>query len=125
MLTYNSSQFTQDTWAAYRDWFRALVKRLAAHAWAACREHSFHAHGDAPRYHAHGYLFWKSGDGLIRRNTDDLVFEHVRPRVDLCTRTNPMRLHGAATQGLYYVCRVKMGTAASAANYEPWRDYTP
>ena len=64
-------------------------------------------------------------NGLIRRNTDDLAYDGVAPRVDVCTRTNPLRLRGAALQGLYYVYIMKLGTVASDTNYWPWRDYSP
>ena len=125
MVTYNSSQITKQTWAPYEQWFRALARSLGAHAWAACLEESLHTSGAGPRYHLHGYLLWKGGDGFVRKNTDDLVFEYVRPRIDVCTRTNPMRLQTAALQGLYYVYIMKAGTVSTASNFQPWRDYTP
>ena len=53
---------------------------------------------------ATGRLWWTDGLGLRRRNTDDLVFDGVRPRVDVCTcmatRGRPLRV--AAAQGLWY-----------------------
>ena len=125
MVTYNSPGFTLETWGPYEEWFRHLAKRLGMHAWAACLEESLHAGSTQQRYHLHGYMYWKGGDGLIRRNTDDLVFQDVRPRVDLCTRTNPVRLKLAALQGHYYVYIMKLGTKAVASNWMPWRDYTP
>ena len=125
MLTYNSDRFTEETWGTYGAWVRALAKQLGAHAWAACIEKSLHSAGPAPRYHLHGYLLWKGGDGFNRRNTDELVFDGVPPRVDVCTRSNPARLHAAALQGLHYVSTMKMGTLATDMNFKPWRDYTP
>ena len=41
-------------------------------------------------------FWWTDGIGLRRRNTDDLVFDSVRPRVDVCTcqaaKGRPLRL---------------------------------
>ena len=125
MVTYNCKNFTVSTWEAYAPWFRRLATSLGAHAWAACIEESQHTAGPGQRYHLHGYLLWKGSDGFVRKNTDELVFESVRPRVDVCTRTNPARLQTAALQGLYYVNIMKSGTVAAATNFEPWRDYTP
>ena len=125
MFTYNSNLFSPETWPAFETWCRDLAKRLGARAWAACLEESLHAATATRKYHLHSYLYWQGGDGLIRRNTEDLVFQTVAPRVDVCTRTNPMRLRNAALQGLYYVYLLKLGTVASASNYLPWRDYTP
>ena len=125
MVTYNSATFTVGTWETYEPWFQRLAKNLGAHAWAACLEESQHTTGPKQRYHLHGYLLWKGGDGFIRKNTDELVFGSVRPRVDVCIRTNPARLHTAALEGLYYVNIMKSGTVSSATNCKPWRDYTP
>ena len=51
-----------------------------------------------------GCLWWTDGVGFQRKNTDDLVFDGVRPRVDVCTcqatKGRPLRL--AAAQGLWY-----------------------
>ena len=125
MFTYNSDSFTQGTWPSFHAWSRELAKRLGARAWAACLERSLHASIATPKFHLHLYLYWKGGDGLIRSNTNDLTFDSVAPRVDVCTRTNPLRLRNAAMQGLYYVQIMKLGTVAAATNYHPWRDYTP
>ena len=125
MLTYNCERFTEETWGTFEPWLRTLAKQLGAHAWAACIEKSLHSAGSAPRYHLHGYLMWKGGDGFNRRNTEELVFDTVLPRVDVCTRSNPARLHSAALQGLHYVSTMKLGTVATATNFKPWRDYAP
>ena len=106
-------------------WFRSLEKRPGAHARSACLEESLHAIGTAQRYHLHGYLYWKGGDGFIRRNTDDLVFQSVQPQVQVCTVTNPARLQSAAHQGLYYVYIMKDGTIVSSTNFKPWRNFVP
>ena len=125
MLTFNSADFRTETWATYVAWVEDVAKRLGARAWAACLEESTHASGAAWRCHLHGYLYWQGGDGLKRQNTDDLVFENVRPRIDLCNRTNVVRLRAAASHGLFYVYLKKLGTLQSASNFLPWRDYTP
>ena len=125
MVTYNSSQFTRDIWTTFERLFSRLAKSLGASAWSACIEESLHSVSSTTRYHLHGYLWWRGGDGFARRNTDELVFNGVRPRVDVCTRSNPWRLEAAAQQGLFYVYIQKSGTVAAAGNYKPWRDYTP
>ena len=73
----------------------------------------------------HAYLWWKGGDGLIRKNIDELMYGGFWPRVDVCTRTNPTRVESAAHQGLHYVSIHKLGTVASASNFKPFHDYTP
>ena len=130
MLTYNSASFGEATWPAFLAWVRGKRKELGASRWAACLEKSEHASGGAAapaRCHMHVYLWWTDGVGLRRRNTDDLVFHGVRPRVDVCTctasRGRTLRL--AAAQGLWYVTVEKCGTISVAGNFWAWRDYVP
>ena len=75
----------------------------------------------------HAYFWWTDGVGLRRRSTNDLVFDGVRPRVDVCTcqATRGRALRVAAAQGLWYVAVLKSGTVASEANFLAWRDYVP
>ena len=72
----------------------------------------------------HAYFYWADGVGLYRRNTDELVFEGVRPRVDVNTAT-PKAFFGAACHGLWYVTIFKKGTLKSETNSRPWLQYTP
>ena len=134
MLTYNSRSFSAATWPVYLKWVKERRRSLGARRWAACFEESLnaaglgHMGGGAPAvFHAHAYLWWTDGVGIRRRNTDDLVFNGVRPRVDVCTCQAPRgrTLKLAATQGLWYVAVHKAGTLHSSANYLAWRDYTP
>jgi hypothetical protein len=123
MVTYNSRSFTLDTWPEFLAWVKDQRRRLGFRRWAACLEESA-----APGvYHAHAYFWWTDGVGLRRRNTDDLVFAGVRPRVDVCTcqatRSRPLKL--AAAHGLWYVAVMKVGTKASRTNFWAWRDYVP
>ena len=53
-------------------------------------------------------------------STYDLLFDAVRPRVDVCQVTNPHAFAWAAYRGLYYVTIVKYGTVASATNKRGW-----
>ena len=72
-------------------------------------------------------FWWTDGEGLRRRNTDDLVFDTVRPRVDVCTcqASRGKALRFAAAQGLWYVAVKKAGTLSSETNFRAWRDYVP
>jgi len=134
MLTYNSRSFTKHTWHLFRQFCQETARRMGAAAWAACFEESLHAappSGPASSsdgrnvYHGHAYYMWEDGEGVSLRNTDDFVFQEVRPRVDTCTPTNSFAFRQAALHGLWYVTVSKRGTVAAAANREPWRDYTP
>ena len=53
-----------------------------------------------------------------------MAFDGVRPRVDVCRVTNPHAFVEAAHRGLHYVAIVKIGTIASATNWESWQAYT-
>ena len=77
------------------------------------------------RFHGHGYLFWTDKSGLRLHNTDDLVFQAVRPRIDVCTATNPKAFRLSASRGLWYVSTLKKGTYKVDTNYPPWQQYTP
>ncbi len=135
MLTYNSRTFTTETSSLFLKWVKERRRALGARRWAACLEESLHAApvpaaagGSAPAvYHGHAYLWWTDGQGLRRRNTDDLVFQGVRPRVDVCTckAASGRTLKFAATQGLWYMAVFKAGTVESATNYVALRDYVP
>ena len=136
MPTYNNRDFRADAWPRFRDFVRGFARRYASTAWAACLEETLHPDssvGDSSLthptqqdvFHTHAYLYWKGGDGVSLRNTDPLVFEGVKPRVDACTVMNPMTMRDAACQGLYYVYVKKLGTLEVASNYLPWRDYVP
>ena len=86
MLTYNCKEFSTDTWQRFLTWVKGTVRKLHARRWAACLEESLHAHAvTSPGvYHLHTYLWWTDGNGVRFRNTDVLVFDGVRPRVDTC-----------------------------------------
>ena len=123
MVTYNSSGFSKETWPAFHKHVRKLARSISARAWAANWEQSLEAQGGA-RFHGHGYFFWTDGLGYNRRNTDELVFEDVRPRIDVCTAKGP-KFRESACRGLWYVSIFKKGTCTNATNYPPWRQYTP
>ena len=133
MVTYNSRSFTETTWLSFLGWLREKRRSLGARRWAACLEVSEQTSSAAGAvcatkvFHTHAYLWWTDGQGLRRRNTDDLVFDGVRPRVDVCTctatKSRPLRL--AAAQGLWYVAVMKSGAVSSATNFVAWRDYVP
>lgn len=135
MLTFNSGSFVRETWPVFLEWVKERRGALGARRWAACLEESLNAHSSSsscavapPRvYHAHAYFWWTDGVGLRRRNTDDLLFTGVRPRVDVCTcqaaRGRTLKL--AAVQGLWYVSVVKSGTVNADENFKAWRDYVP
>lgn len=127
MLTYNSRKFTPATWPAFRGRMRRLHLAFQSKAWAANLEESLHASDTGPQktYHMHAYFYWADGVGLYRRNTDELVFEDVRPRVDVNTAMAPKTFYTAACHGLWYVTLKKKGTQKSATNFHPWIQYTP
>ena len=62
---------------------------------------------------------------MFRRNTDELVFEGVRPRVDANTATASKTFHMAAWHGLWHVTILKKGTLKYATNFRPWLQCTP
>ncbi len=134
MLTFNSRAFTA-TWPVFLRWVKDRYRELGARRWAASLVESVEAThrarsggaAAAPVYHTHAYLWWLDGVGLVRRNTDDLVFDGVRPRVDVCTchATKSRALRVAAAHGLWYVAVMKDGTVASDSNFVAWRDFVP
>ena len=127
MLTYNSRKFTPADWPAFREKMRSLHATFKSKAWAANQEESVNASNTDGKkvYHMHAYFYWADGVGLYRRNTDELVFEDVRPRVDVNTATAPATFYSAACHGLWYVTILKKGTLKSATNFSPWLQYTP
>ena len=131
MMTFNDSEFTANTWAAFREHVKSLRQVLKARAWAANWEESTEAADGTgrARFHGHGYLMWSDQVGVSRRNTDDLVFKfagrEVRPRIDACSVRNPATFRMSACRGLWYVSILKKGTRRSATNYPPWRQYSP
>ena len=126
LLTYNSRRWTRDSWDGFRAWAVGLQATLGFAAWAVCMEITCNPTQATFQeiYHFHAYFYWSDGVGLYRRNTDDLVFEGVRPRVDTCSATG-VGFRMAACHGLWYVAVVKHGTLHSETSYKPWRDYTP
>ena len=127
MLTFNSQTFTRQTWPSFRKHMRQLCRTLQARAWAANWEVSLESSSPAgqTRFHGHGYLLWTDNVGVQRRNTDELQFNGVRPRVDVCTALNPKTFRISACRGLWYVSVHKKGTWRTATNFPPWRQYTP
>ena len=128
MGTYNSQAFTESTWSAFETFTKNFSKKFGATAWGACLEESLHptSSQSTRKYHAHNYFFWDGGDGLRLSGTDDLVFQRVRPRIDVCTVTSPPLFKAAAMHGLWYVSGVcKLGGVVKASNYVPWRNYYP
>ena len=81
--------------------------------------------GGGVRFHGHGYLIWTDKSGLRLHNTDDLVFQAVRPRIDVCTAKSPKAHRLSACRGLWYVSILKKGTYKVDTNYPPWQQYTP
>ena len=127
MMTFNSKEFTRDTWPAFRSHVQHLCKLLKAHGWAANWERSLEAScaDGSTRFHGHGYLYWADDGGVRLRNTDELVFQAVRPRIDVCTATCPKTFRLSAARGLWHVSILKKGTCETDTNYPPWRQYTP
>ena len=120
MLTFNSRAFSNATWPSFVAWVQAKKTALGARRWAACIEESGHGAGGegsaagGPRvFHTHAYFWWTDGEGLRRRNTDDLVFQDVRPRVDVCTcqAIKGRSLRIAVAHGLWCVALQKSGGA--------------
>ena len=120
MMTYHSKDFSLCTWDRFRSWLRRLARKLGAAKWAACLEKTLQP--SKPRadgeelLHIHAYLAWKSAEGYEARNTDALVFEGVRPRIDKCSVSNPKRWKVAVRHGMWYVTVMKEGTIISATN---------
>lgn len=125
MLTYNSRHFSADCWKRFESHVCSLHNSLKARGWAATLEESLHTADGQQRYHLHAYFYWDDGVGLYSRNTDKLVFENVRPRVDVNTATAPKLFYLASCHGLWYVSVLKLGTKHSATNFRPWREYVP
>lgn len=127
MMTFNSKDFTRDTWPAFCSHVKQLCELLKARGWAANWEQSLEASsvGESTRFHGHGYLFWTDEIGAHMRNTDELVFRNVRPRIDVCTAKNPNAFRLSAARGMWYVSILKKGTCEVDTNYPPWRQYTP
>lgn len=126
MLTFNKRSWTRDTWESFLPWVRGLQSTLGFRAWSACLELSLRAAGDnaAEVVHLHAYFYWTDGVGLYRRNTDELVFDGVPPRVDRCTSTG-RAFHAGACHGLWYVAVMKQGTLYTDTNYQAWQQYHP
>jgi hypothetical protein len=96
MTTYNARKWTRQTWDAFLAFMMSTAAALHAAVWGACQEVTTTATAPAGTevVHFHGYLMWKDGRGLRARNTDVLVFDDVRPRVDVCygkARLGPYR----------------------------------
>ena len=136
MVTYNSKQFTKETWCALRAFTQTTAQRLGATAWAACLEESLNAKHfpsgritsktcPSPQFHGHAYYFWDGAERVRLHNTNDFVFAGVRPRVDVCAARNPATFKSAALHGLWYVFVRKKGAVAEATNYLPWQAYLP
>ena len=126
MLTFNNRSWTRSTWAPFLQWVKRLQAPLGFRAWAACLEVSTHAAADqaVEVVHCHAYFYWTDGVGIFRRNTDDLTFDGVPPRVDVCTSTGRAFRMGAC-HGLWYVAIVKQGTLYTETNYKAWEQYNP
>ena len=128
MLTFNdkSRSWTRDTWGPFRDWVKGLQPALGFRAWAACLEVSERAarRRAVEVVHCHAYLYWTDGVGLYRRNLEELTFDGVPPRVDVCTSTGRAFAAGAC-HGLWYVALQKKGTVFAETNYEAWQHYHP
>ena len=126
MLTFNNRSWTRDTWGPFREWVKGLQPSFGFRAWAACLEVSEHAAGRraVEVVHCHAYMYWTDGVGLYRRNLQDLTFDGVPPRVDVCTSTGRAFAAGAC-HGLWYVALSKRGTIFAETNYEAWQQYTP
>ena len=122
MLTYNHDTWDHTVWRRFEAWLRQLRREIGARAWAGCLEET---PSSARSVHLHAYLLWTDGVGVYMRNTDKLVFENVRPRVDKCTATGKtLASHHAALHGLWYVTVKKAGTLFAATNHAPGKNYT-
>ena len=125
MLTYNSRQFTKDTWPEFKKFIEDLAKEFGATAWACCLETGTK---DATTvvFHTHAYLLWTDGVGYRSEGLQRLKFQEVRPRVDKCTQGANERVpRRAALHGLWYVAVEKLGTVSSYASFVAWQDYVP
>ena len=129
MLTYNSDDFSLDTWAPFKLHMETLHEQHGSKAFAGCLEESLHATTGQPaagKFHTHGYLLWTDGIGYRSESLEDFRFQGVLPRVDKCTATSNMRApRQAALHGLWYVAVVKKGTRRAHSNFTPWVDYKP
>ena len=120
MMTYNSKDFGLWTWDRFRLWLRSLARKVGASTWAACLETTpqpskRRADGE-DMLHIHAYLSWKAEHGYDARNTDELVFEGVRPRIDKCSVSNPKQWKLAVRRGVWYVTVMKKGTLVASSN---------
>ena len=127
MLTYNSAQFSRDTWKPFLTFVKKLKRTFGARGYSACLELSLHAADNAlERVHVHAYLLWTDGVGVHCKDLSPFNFEGVRPRIDVCTTmTKTVSPHSAACHGLWYVWVMKSGTLFSATNYEAGIWYKP
>lgn len=128
MMTFNSASFATEAWTDFVAWIKEKQRQLGARGYAACLEFSLKSSGmpnGSRRVHLHGYLYWNDGVGLYRRNLDDLTFQNVRPRIDKCLVKSGVTPRASAFHGLWYVTVMKLGTHASATNFEPWVQYKP
>jgi len=127
MVTFNSRSFSLQTWGELLPWAQERARTLAAKAWAVCLEETDPKHEKpGPQvYHAHAYFYWTDGQGLFRRNLEDLRFQEVYPRIDKCSVRQDVTPHTAACHGLWYVYVMKLGTCNSASNFLPWQHYNP
>ena len=129
MLTYNSADFTAETWGPFLEHMKGLHHRLGSKAFACCLEKSLNAAESVPlaeRYHTHAYMIWTDGVGYRAQTLEDFRFQGTLPRVDKCmVGANTRAPRQAALQGLFYVSVMKKGTMFTHSNYKPWVDYKP
>lgn len=124
MLTFNSLGFlvSEDLWKAFRTWVQERAAKFGAEFWSCTMELSTHA-ADTGRVHFHCYFSWHSPskNGVDHRNTDEWVFQKVRPRVDANSeRRGPHEWLKATQHGHFYVSVMKEGTLYADTNYPPW-----
>ena len=125
MLTYNSRDFTKDTWVPFRAFVVDVVRTCGARAWAACLEQSLHS-ATADMHHLHAYLLWSDGVGIETRSLDPFYFQGVRPRVDVCsTRSATTSPQSAALHGLRCVAFPMDGAIEAETNYPAGQMYKP
>ena len=135
MVTFNSTMFTLATWPDFKKWAKQFAGVHGARAWAACLEESLHASAEASaaqgtkRFHTHAYFIWTDDAGLSLKSLEELYFQDVRPRVDVCKGPGSAANFGTprkpALHGLWYVTVLKEGKVESATNYKPWQHYSP
>ena len=132
MLTFNSRDLKVDDWERFVEHIRRVARRFGARAWSACLEESENASeatDTAAVFHTHAYFFWTDGVGLQLCNLEPLIFQGIRPRVDVCTIRSPGFAAGAPRRevlhGLWYVSVSKKGTRHTDTNYKPWTHYKP